>query len=80
MASQQSGKQQLQKLKADMQKKLHEQNAFTDVLGKIEAKTGVDRFYLVAGKSLFPHFLFTLFVLCSRLRLKMHRPGDEQLS
>jgi receptor expression-enhancing protein 5/6 len=44
-----AAKQHLQKLKTDVQKKLHEQNSFTNVLGKIEAKTGVDRFYLVAG-------------------------------
>lgn len=41
--------QHLQKLKADVQKKLHEQNQFTNVLAKIESKTGVDRFYLVSG-------------------------------
>ena len=40
---------QLQKIRADITKKLHEKNAFTNVLAQAEAKTGVDRFYMVAG-------------------------------
>jgi receptor expression-enhancing protein 5/6 len=41
--------QHLQKLRADINKKLHEPNSVTNVLEKIESKTGLDRFYLVAG-------------------------------
>lgn len=51
-----AAQQQLQKLKADVQKKLHEQNAFTNVLAKIEAKTNIDRFYLVSGRPSLFHF------------------------
>jgi len=32
-----------------MSNKLHEPNSVTNVLGKIEEKTGLDRFYLVTG-------------------------------
>lgn len=41
--------QQFEKIRADVTKKLHEKNSVTDVLGQIETKTGVDRFYLVSG-------------------------------
>jgi len=40
---------QLQKLRADITKKLHEPNQFNNYLAKIEEKTGVERFYLVSG-------------------------------
>ena len=42
---------QFQKFRADVTKKLHEPNAVTNVLAQIETKTGVDRFYITAGKS-----------------------------
>jgi len=38
-----------EKFRSDMSKKLHEPNAATNALAKIEQKTGVDRFYQVAG-------------------------------
>lgn len=41
--------QQMQKIRADINKKLHEPNAITNVLGQIESKTGLDRFYMVVG-------------------------------
>jgi hypothetical protein len=41
---------QLQKLRADITKKLHEPNQFNNYLAKIEEKTGVERFYLVSGE------------------------------
>jgi len=40
---------QFQNFRSDVSKKLHEPNPATNVLAKIEEKTGVDRFYLVAG-------------------------------
>lgn len=39
-----------QNFRADLSKKLHEPGPTTNVLAQIEAKTGVDRFYLVSGK------------------------------
>jgi len=39
----------LQKFRADVTKKLHEPNQINNTLGKIEEKTGVDRFFLVAS-------------------------------
>lgn len=39
------------KFKSDMQKKLHEKNQFNDTLERIEQKTGIDRFYMVVGKT-----------------------------
>lgn len=44
-----AAKQQFEKIRADVTKKLHEPNAVTNVLAKIEEKTNVDRFYIVAG-------------------------------
>ena len=35
--------------RAKLEKKLKEKNQFTDLLALIEAKTGVDRLYLVLG-------------------------------
>jgi len=40
---------QIQKIRADITKKLHEKNQFTNVLAQVEGKTGVDRFYLFCG-------------------------------
>jgi len=40
---------QLQKFRSDVTKKLHEPNSVNNTLGKIEEKTGVDRFFLVAS-------------------------------
>lgn len=40
---------QLEKLKSDLNKKLHEDNKVTNVLAQVETKTGVDRLYLVGG-------------------------------
>lgn len=53
-----AAQQQLQKFRQDITKKLHEKNQLTDVLAKIEQKTGVDRFFLVAGASWFVQFIF----------------------
>jgi len=39
----------LHKFRSDVTKKLHEPNSINNTLGKIEEKTGVDRFFLVAG-------------------------------
>lgn len=39
----------LQKLRSDVNKKLHEPNPVTNALAKIEEKTGVDRFYIFSG-------------------------------
>lgn len=39
----------LQNFRHDLSKKLHEPSPVTDVLAKVEAKTGVDRLYLVSG-------------------------------
>jgi len=39
---------QLNKFKSDVDKKLHEPNSVTNALEKIEQKTGIKRFYLVA--------------------------------
>lgn len=40
---------QVEKLKGDLNKKLHEKNKVTDILATIETKTGLDRLYLVLG-------------------------------
>ena len=40
---------QLNKMKADFEKKLHEPNKLTNLLGLVESKTGVDRLYLAGG-------------------------------
>jgi len=39
----------LQKFRSDVTKKLHEPNSVNNVLAKVEEKTGVDRFFMVAG-------------------------------
>lgn len=41
--------QKLNKFRADVTKRLHEPGPITDKLGLIEAKTGIDRFFMVAG-------------------------------
>lgn len=41
---------QLQKFRNDLTKKLHEPNRVNNVLGQVEEKTGIDRFYMAAGK------------------------------
>jgi len=38
-----------QKFRSDLTKKLHEPNRVNNVLGQVEEKTGVDRFFMVAG-------------------------------
>jgi len=40
---------QLQKFRNEITQKLHEPNRVNNVLGQIEDKTGVDRFFMVAG-------------------------------
>lgn len=42
--------QSIQVYKDNLDKKLHEKNAFTDLLAKAEEKTGVQRLYIVSGK------------------------------
>lgn len=44
---------QIQKFVEDFDKKLHEPGKITDVLGKIEAKTGVKRLHIAAGMILY---------------------------
>lgn len=39
-----------QKFRSDLTKKLHEPNRVNNVLGQVEEKTGVDRFFMVSGK------------------------------
>jgi len=50
---------QVQKIRADVTKKLHEPNPVNNVLGQIESKTGVDRFFIVASIAL----LFSLYLI-----------------
>ncbi|ELU03977.1 hypothetical protein CAPTEDRAFT_20933 [Capitella teleta] len=45
--------QQIEAFKAKLDKALHEKNAFTDILEKVEAKTNVRRLYLVMGLAAF---------------------------
>lgn len=40
---------QFNKFRTDLDKKLHEPNCFNNVLGQVEQKTGIARFYIVAG-------------------------------
>ena len=55
---------QIQKFVEDFDKKLHEPGKITDVLGKIEAKTGVKRLHIAAGMILYIFvYLFTLTIL-----------------
>jgi receptor expression-enhancing protein 5/6 len=44
-----AAKQQLDRWRSEVTKKLHEPSQINDVLGKVEAKSGVDRFFIVAG-------------------------------
>ncbi len=41
---------QVQKFVSDIEKKLHEPNAVTNVLEQVEKKTGVKRLYIVGGQ------------------------------
>jgi len=50
---------QIQKIRADVTKKLHEPNPVNNFLGQIENKTGVDRFFIVASIAL----LFSLYLI-----------------
>jgi len=51
---------QLQKFLDDIDKHLHEPGTFTNLLGKIESKTGAKRLHIVAGIVVF-HALYLLF-------------------
>ena len=46
--------------RAKLDKALAEKNFFTDLLKKIEDKTGVRRLYLVIGKFSMPHFKYEI--------------------
>ncbi len=48
----QNVQQNLDNWKSKLDKALHEKNAFTDILEKIEKKTNVRRLYLVLGRLL----------------------------
>jgi len=50
---------QFQKLRSDVTKKLHEPNSVNNILGKIEGKTGVDRFFIVTSIAA----LFSLYLI-----------------
>ncbi|VDP09499.1 unnamed protein product [Soboliphyme baturini] len=47
-------------IRSEVNKKLHESNHLNNLLGKIEEKTGVDRFYIVVG-SLFGFAVYLIF-------------------
>jgi len=49
MSSKTNSTSQFQKVRAEVEKKLHEKSQFTDFLGSLETKTGVDRFYIFSG-------------------------------
>lgn len=46
--------------RAKLDKALTEKNFFTDILKKIEDKTGVRRLYIVIGKFSMPHFKYEI--------------------
>jgi len=44
-----AAKSQMEKIRSEINNKLHEKNQLTDMLAKAESKTGVDRLYMVLG-------------------------------
>jgi len=53
-------KQQFEKFRADVTKRLHEPNKINDALGQVESKTGVDRFFVVISAFLLVIFLYVI--------------------
>jgi len=47
--SSKSQKTQFQKIRSEIESKLHDQNPFTSLLASLESKTGVNRFYIFTG-------------------------------